>query len=269
MTSFLSLTPALILAWLSLSPATAAQSLPDGDEIARRVNAREDGNELVRSVKMELINRRGKRRVRHARSYRKYLGLEKRTVVFFTSPSNIKGTAFLTYDYPEAGREDDQWLYLPALGKVRRISAAQRGDYFLGTDFSHEDIKTEVKLDLEDYTRKTLRQELVDGHTCLVLEEVPVSRKVAREIGYGRVLRWVDAEIWIGRKAEFWDLKGRHLKTMHLQDIRQVQDIWTVHRTQVDNHKTGHTTVFTFTEVDYATGIDDEIFTQRALRRGH
>ena len=95
---------------------------------------------------MELIDRRGKSRVRETMGYRRYYGEEKRTVLFYQSPTNVRGTGFLTYDYPNADTDDDQWLYLPALRKVRRISSSDRGDYFLGTDFTYEDIKKETRI---------------------------------------------------------------------------------------------------------------------------
>jgi len=243
-------------------------SLPSGDEIARRINARDEGQTVSRTLTMELIDRRGKRRTRETRSFRKYYGDEKRTVIFYRSPRNIKDTAFLTYDYPDPARDDDQWLYLPALRKVRRISASDRGDYFLGTDFTYEDIKKETKVSMEDYTRQTIGEEIIDGHRCYIVEATPVNEKVAKELGYGRVQRWVDADIWMVRKSEFWDVRGNKLKTIHIRDIRRVQGIWTGHQLEARNHKTGHQTIFTFSNVDYQGKVTDDIFTERALRRG-
>ena len=82
------------------------------------------------------------------------------------------------------------------------------------------------------------------------------------------MLSWVDAESWIVRKAKFWDLRGNPLKTSFIRDIRQVQGIWTAHRLEAQNHKTGHRTVFTFSNVDYGSCIHHDLFTKRALRRG-
>ena len=246
----------------------AESKFPSGDEIARYINARDEGESVSRKLVMELIDRRGKKRVRETMGFRKYFGEEKRTVIFYKSPKNVKDTAFLTYDYPEADRDDDQWLYLPAMRKVRRISASDRGDYFLGTDFTYEDIKKETKVTLEDYNRKTIGEEEVDGHRTYVVEQIPVNDKVAKELGYGRVVSWVDPEIWMIRKSEFWDVRGNPLKTTYFREIQKVQGIWTAHRLEVKNHKTGHKTIFTFSEVDYQQGVRDDLFTERALRRG-
>jgi predicted RND superfamily exporter protein len=239
-----------------------------GDEIVQRINARDDGARMTRRLEMKLIDRRGKERVRETFGFRKYYGDEKRTVLFYESPKNVKGTGFLTFDYPEPDRDDDQWLYLPALRKVRRISASDRGDYFLGTDLTYEDMKKEGKLSQADYSHRKTGVEEVDGHSCYVVEHVPVNEQIAKELGYGRVVTYTDAEIWVTRKSDFWDPKGKHLKTIRVAEIREIDGIWTAHAFEVQNHKTGHRTVFSISEVDYQAPIDDDVFTERSLRRG-
>ena len=239
-----------------------------GDEIAKKINERDEGNSVSRDLLMELIDKSGKKRVRNTVGFRKYYGEEKRTVIFYKSPKNIKDTAFLTYDYPEVSKDDDQWLYLPALRKVRRISASDRGDYFLGTDFTYEDIKLETRVSIDDYNRKTVGIEIIDGKECYIVESVPVSEKVAKELGYGKIRSWIDNSIWITRKAEFFDIRQNPLKTTYVKDIKQVQGIWTPHKMTVENHKTGHKTVFTFSNIDYKSKVRDDLFTERALKRG-
>ena len=250
------------------SATVSAAGLPSGDEVARRINARDEGEAVSRLLTMQMTDADGKTRIRKTKGFRKYYGAEKRTVIYYLEPRNIKGTAFLTYDYPEAGKDDDQWLYLPALRKVRRISASDRGDYFLGTDFTYEDIKLESRVSLNDYVRKTLGESEIDGFHCLLLESVPVNAEIAEELGYGRIEQWVDDSVWIVRAAKMWDVQGNPLKTVHFKDIRQVQGIWTQHELEVTNHKTGHRTRFVFSDVNYRDGVGDAVFTQNALKRG-
>ncbi len=259
---------AMLLVGLLLPANASAQTMPSGDAIAERINSRDDGEHVVQRLKMTLIDRRGKIRVRETRTFRKDYGAERRTVTFYESPSNVKGTGFLSYDYPDPDEDDDQWLYLPALRKTRRISASDRGDYFLGTDLTYEDIKLAGKVSIEDYTRTTLREDTLDGRKVYVLESIPIDDKTAKELGYGKVISWVDAEISMTRKSVFWDPRGKILKTIVFKDIHQVQGIWTQHRIEVENHKTGHRTVFEFSDVDYESKVDDDLFTERALRRG-
>lgn len=245
-----------------------SQSLPSGMEIAKKTDERDDGANVSRKLTMELVDKRGKSRVRETMAFRKYFGEERRTAIFYQTPSNVKGTSFLVYDYPDVNVDDDQWLYLPALRKTRRISASNRGDYFLGTDFTYEDIKLESKLSIEDYHYKTVGKEIIDGNEVYVVEATPIDEKTAKELGYSKTKAWVDAKNWMIRKGEYWDVAGNHLKTTYIKDIRSVQNIWTGHIVEIENHKSGHKTKFTFSEVDYTTVIDDDFFTQQTLVRG-
>ncbi len=256
-----------ILLSLVFSQALSAE-LPSGDEIAQKINARDEGAAVGRKLKMEMQDRHGKTRVRETRAFRKYFGDEKRTAIFYLSPKNIKDTAFLTYDYADKDQDDDQWLYLPAMRKVRRISASDRGDYFLGTDFSFEDIKLETRVSIADYTRKTIGEDEVDGVHCYVVEEIAIDHETAEELGHSRRQSCVDDNIWIVRKSQFWDLQDKLLKTTYFKDISKVEGIWTAHTVEVENHKTGHRTRFTFSDVRYNEGVNDRIYTQNAMKRG-
>lgn len=267
---YLSLAFAIVtLGVLTLAPMTTkAAALPEGVWVMQQVNEQEDGEVVSQRLKMTLIDKHGKERVRQTLGYRKYFGEEKRTILFYTAPSNVKGTAFLTYDYPDKTKDDDQWLYLPALRKVRRISAADRGDYFLGTDFTYDDIKNERKVDLEDYHFVTLAEEKREGLQHFQIEATPRSDAIAQELGYSKVRYWVRTDIWMITAAEYFDTKGAPLKTFQAEDIRQVEGIWTRHQLTVSNLKTGHTTEFSVSEVNYASDVKDSLFTERSMVKG-
>ena len=262
----------LILGLLTIGllfPANStAQSLPSGQSIANNTYARNEGVSLTRTLTMELKDKRGKVRVRKTTSLRKYFGEEKRLVILYLTPKSIMGTAFLTYDYPDPSIDDDQWLYMPALRKTRRISAANRGDYFLGTDLTYEDIKLETRISRDDYNYKTIGKELINGHESYVLEATPINDDIAKELGYSKAKFWVDAKIWMLRKADSWDVAGNHLKTIEISDIKKVQGIWTYHQIHVKNHKTNHETIFRLSDIDYQTDISDNTFTKGALVNG-
>ena len=245
-----------------------AQDLPDANYIVKQTQDRDDGQYMAQEMKLELITKSGKTRTQETKIFRKYFGEERRQVIFYTYPGNVAGTSFLVYDYPNADTEDDQWLYLPALRKTRRISAANRGDYFLGTDLTYEDIKLGPKINDHDYVHKTIGIEEIEGRKCYVVESVPVNEKTAKELGYSKTKAWVDADIWIVRKGDFWDIAGNKLKTVSIGKIESIQGIWTPQLLRVENHKTDHITNFIFSNTDYSTPVDDEIFTENALERG-
>ncbi len=258
-----------LLALGMLFPSNStSQTLPSGNVIADNTYAKDDGVSVIRKLTMELKDKRGKVRVRETTSLRKYFGEERRLAIFYLTPSSVKGTAFLTFDYPDASIDDDQWLYLPALRKTRRISAANRGDYFLGTDLTYEDIKLETRISREDYDYKTIGKELIDGNESYVLEGTPKNEKIAKELGYSKVKYWVDAKLWMLRKAESWDIAGNHLKTVTITEIKEVQGIWTYHKIEVNNHKTNHPAIFRFSNIDYKTPLVDDVFTKESLVNG-
>lgn len=249
-------------------PVRASDTLPSGREVMQAVERRRVGESRFSRITFRLTDRRGTTRVQRTKAYRKFFGDEKRSVIFYTDPTNVRGTAFLTYDHPDPDVDDDQWLYLPAMGKVRRISASDRGDYFLGTDLTYEDVKNENKLPTSDYHFEAVGRETVDGVACVVVAGTPRSQKLAEELGYGRLKAYVDTGTATIRKGEYWDVTGNRLKTTRFLEVRRVDGIWTVHRIEVDNHKTGHRTVLIRTEVDYERHLDDRLFTRNALRRG-
>jgi outer membrane lipoprotein-sorting protein len=253
---------------LLLSANMFAQDVPSAKEIVKQTIDRDDGEHITQTITLELIDRQGKSREQVTKSYRKYYGEEKRQVIFYQSPANVKGTGFLTFDYPDPDKEDDQWLYLPALRKTRRISASDKGDYFLGTDLTYEDIKREGKLSNTDYNYKVTRTEEVDGKKCFVIEGIPVNDKLKNELGYSKVKSWIDAELWMVRKANYLDVSGNHLKTLEVKDIKQIDGIWTAQIIHVVNHKTGHQTWFKFSDINYKSPVEDYFFTEESLVNG-
>lgn len=258
----------LIVAAPDIASGGETPKLPNADEIVQRVNARDEGVSVVQSIEMEMTDKHGKKRSRETRRFRKYYENEKRSVVFYRSPSNVKGTAFLTIDYNDPNKEDDQWLYLPSLRKVRRIAAENRRDYFLGTDLTYEDLRRETRINDSDYAWKTLGAETIEDCPCYVIEGTPVSETLAIELGCGKVLVWVDKGTWFVRRSEFRDVNGNISRTIDMEDLRRVQGIWTAHKITAINHKAGSLTRLTFVNVDYEPSISDDVFTEQGLKRG-
>jgi outer membrane lipoprotein-sorting protein len=258
-----------LLGMLAGAPAAGEDAAPQGIEIAQRVNARDDGQRVSRVLTMELIDDNGFTRTRETRSFRRdFENGERRSVLFFDAPSNLKGTALLTWDDPDPTRDDAQWLYLPTFRKSRRVATSERGRAFLGTDFSFEEIKKETRVSIEDYQWRTVGREEVDGAACFVVEATPVDERTARELGYGRIRMRIDAERWIPRFGEYWDPRGEAIKTIRIAEIRPVQGIWTPHVIEAADLRTGHRTRLVFRDVDYERALPDDLFTEGALARG-
>jgi uncharacterized protein len=278
MSVILSLSLLLVIATVYSSSAEAGDEVAQlnpieepvysAEDVVAQVNAVPEGEYLSRQIEMLMTDRRGKQRSRKTISFRKTYEDQKRTVLFYLEPANVRDTGFLIWDYTDPGKDDDQWLYLPALRKVRRISASDRGDYFLGTDFTYEDMKLDGKLEPLDYNFSLLGREDIDGIESYKLEATTKNETIAKELGYSRTVVWVNPANWMILRAKFWDTKGAELKTLAVGDIRQIDGIWTRHQLQLVNHQTGHQTEFVITEVDYTSPVDDDLFTKMALERG-
>jgi len=249
-----------------ITATTATLWSMSAEQIVDRVNARNDGNTVSRTLKMVLTDKHGKKRTRETVGYRKYYGKDKKSILFYISPKRLEGTAFLTYD--NAFKKDGQWLYLPAIRKVRRVSAADRGDWFLGTDFSYEDIKKETKIAKEDYSFKLLGEESIDGHPCYKMQSTAKNPSIAKELGYSKIIGWIDKKIFMARKSLFYDERGDLLKELHNTDIRKIDGIWTATHIRMVNKQNNHISDFYFKDVSYKKPVNDSIFTKQALKKG-
>jgi len=263
MTMTVSLSLLLLIGVFSL-PAAALEDI-DAHQVAVNVDEREDGDDMTANLEMILTNKRGQQRIRKVISYRKDYGKDDKTVMFFLEPADVKGTGFLSWNYDDESKDDDQWLYLPALKKVRRISSSKKADYFMGTDFTYSDMGDR---EVEDYTYKHLDPETVDGIECYHLERLPKNDDVIDETGYGRTEIWVRPDNWIMVKAVFYDEKLKLLKELNVSDIEEIDGIWTAKTMHMNNVQKEHQTTFKFSEIEYNTELDDDIFSQRRLKRG-
>lgn len=245
-----------------------AQDTQEGRALGERIATRPEAENVDQTITMVLTDRKGRKKERTARMLRKVGKDQRRSIIAFSKPANIKDTAFMTHDYNESTKSDNQWLYLPALRRSRRISASDRGDYFLGTDFTYEDIKDSTKFSLTDYHFSHDGTEEIDGVAYAILNLTPVSESIAKELGYSKVRVAVDAENAMPVRAQYWDVAGNNLKTIQLQDRIVHDGFWTAQTIIASNHKTGHRTEFRISNISYAVDLSLSTFTERKLRSG-
>jgi outer membrane lipoprotein-sorting protein len=261
----------IVLLFALLMPAvgfSAEDALPEGVEIARKVNARPSGEAVSRSMSMELTDSSGRTRHRTLRSFWKLHPGGRHIAFFVLAPPDLKGEGYLANDYFDEEKDDEYWRYIPRKEKATRIASRQRSQSFLGSDLTLEDIKKESRVEIHEYSWKTVGEETIDDRACYVVEQTPVSPELAEEIGYGRIVSSIDRELWIPRKRVFYKPDLEMLKTVEIKDIRQVSGIWTAHRFEATAHPSGHRTVLRFEDVDYESGVADSVFTIRTLERG-
>lgn len=261
------LTLLLLAVGTSAMVAHAADD-PKAREIMEAVNDRDDGDNATMNLEMVLIDRRGNKRLRQIRMMRKDFGEDTYVVNFFLSPADVKDTGFLTYDYDAPGKDDDQWLYLPALRKSKRIASSDKSGRFMGSDFFYSDMS---RPDLDDFTYVLKKEGTVDGATAWIIEATPVTKDVAEETGYSKSELWVRQDNHIIVRAKRWVQADRTIKYMQVNQLEQIDGIWTATEMQMVTklgRDTVHATVLTFSDIKFNQRLDEDLFTLRRLEKG-
>ncbi len=253
---------------ISNGPGTAFADEPRAREIMERVDARDDGDDQTSNLQMILIDKRGKKRVRELRSFRKDKGDDDYSMMFFLSPADVKDTGFLTYDYDDADRDDDQWLYLPALKKTKRIASSNKSGSFMGSDFSYADM-TDRPLEKYDYT---LLQEMeLDGHPVWVIQSVPTDDDEIDETGYTKSIQFIRKDNFVAVRAKIWLKKGKRNKYMDVKELRQIEGVWVatlMTMTTKKGNQTLHKTILRTSDVKFNQPLDFDSFSVRGLEAG-
>jgi hypothetical protein len=258
----------LAVAVLVASSASAqAGELPSGEQIAHQINSHNLAKTASRTVSLELIDSKGGTRLRRLRNHWKFTTDTFMQIFFVLSPPDMKHMGLLVYDHLNGARKDDQFIYIPKQQNARRIPQTARGDAFLGSDFSIEDVKRVKRLEVDEYKWKTLGEGEIGGHAVYIVEQVPATPELAKHLGYSRMVNHVDREHWVRRKIEFWDKQSRPLKSFEVDHIEQAQGVWTPGRIVATQHQTGHRSILRFEKTVYGEELSDDLFTTRALER--
>ncbi|NNF05539.1 MAG: outer membrane lipoprotein-sorting protein [Candidatus Eisenbacteria bacterium] len=247
-------------AWAFELPAASPEE--QGLAIAMEADARDNGFvNFTAQMKMILSDRHGGESTRELRV--KTLEVDgdgDKSLVIFDNPRDVSGTAFLTFSHKTGA--DDQWLYLPALKRVKRIASNNKSGPFMGSEFAYEDISSQ---EVEKYTYKFLREEELNGMNCYVIERYPVDKKS----GYTRQIGWYDKEEFRIQKVDFYDRKDSLLKTLIYEDYAlYADDFWRPSVMTVTNHQTGKGTVLEWNDYSFKVdGLSEKDFEKNSLKR--
>ncbi|MEJ2130419.1 MAG: outer membrane lipoprotein-sorting protein [Gammaproteobacteria bacterium] len=262
-TSIVLATCALVVTATIADAADTASPEQKGRGIAEEADRRDEGfGDSVVALTMTLSNAEGRTRTRRLT----WRTLERReenegdkSLVVFHEPRDIEGTAFLTFTH--IGSADDQWLYLPSLKRVKRISSANKSSAFVGSEFSYEDLLSD---EVEKFDYRWLRDEPCGELLCFVLERRPRYE----DSGYARQVLWVDQGEYRTMRIDFFDLEERHLKTLTFEDYRRYRErYWRAHRMQMDNRLTEKRTLLEFDPFEFGSGLTERDFDPGALTR--
>lgn len=252
---------AAIIAVPAIAMAETAEE--KGLAIAHEADRRGEGfTDLESTMRMVLISKRGEKSERELRV--KTLegqgeGEGDKGLTIFDTPADVRGTALLTWSYKD--KDDDQWLYLPALRRVKTISSRNQSGSFMGSEFAFEDMRAQ---EVEKYTYTFLREEACGELTCFVSERVPTDKYS----GYTRQEVWMDTVEYRVQKVDYYDRKKSLLKTLTMTDYAQYKDkFWRPSLMLMINHQTGKSTELHWNDYKFSTGLKESDFSQNSLMR--
>lgn len=236
--------------------------------IMEKVDARNDGDNQTSDMEMILIDKRGNQRVRRIATFNKDKGQDGYRLMFFRHPADVKNTAFLTWDYDDPDRDDDQWLYLPALRKSKRIASSDKSGSFMGSDLTYADMTDRNLADYDFFFKKEME---VKGVKAWLIESIPRSKKIIKETGYTKSLLIVRQDNDFVIRAVHWVKDGGYLKYVDVKNLVQIEGIWVateMHVTKKKGKQLVHKTILKLNNVKFNQDLDFDMFTVRRMEKG-
>lgn len=252
---------ALLLVGSVISPLQAQTPEEKGLAIAKESISRDDGfKDMTSKTTMVLQNRAGKQSKRYMEMrILEVPGDGDKSLSIFRRPKDVQGTAMLTFTHPV--KPDDQWMYLPALKRVKRISSRNKSGPYMGSEFAFEDLGSQ---EVAKYTYRWLKDETVNGQPCFVVERKPAYKYS----GYTKQITWIDKKEYRILKTDFYDRKGSRLKTLYFKKYKQyLGKFWRSLHMQMVNHQNGKKTDLYWGSVKFQTGLSDRDFNKKSLKR--
>jgi len=255
----------MALIFIASGAVPASSYAMDARSIMKKYTDQFSVRDETDNANMTLINKNGKERRRTLTIMTKeYPDELHKILIRFTAPESIYGAGLLIVEQKD--RNDDEWLYLPALKKVKKISTAERSHSFMGSEFSYEDLHREV---LDDYDYQLKGSEALDGQECFIIEAIPTSQRKLEETGYSKRKLWIRKDIFFRVKVEYYDKKGKLLKIETDDQLTQIDPgMYRMNRITMINSKTGNKTVLDSTSRSTNQGIPASRFTTTYLEQG-
>ncbi len=261
------ITLALLTVAALLSPSAARAETSDARQIIEKATKQNKAPASESVSVLTLYSARGHKRVRKTAAVSKLYdnGKTEKLMIRFLSPADVKGTGFLTFDYEQ--KDDDMWLFLPALRKTRRIISSEKSKSFMGSEFSYNDMNIP---NLDDFTYARKADASVDGVACFVIETRPRNKKVASDNGFSRKLSYIGKTDYVTRKAMQWDLGGALHKEIKATKVKRFGTDTKIFRAtfmEVVNKKNRRRSTLEIKKLVVTKDAKDEYFTIRYLER--
>ena len=238
-------------------------------EIMKKVDQRYTGETIEQTSTLILLDKKNRKRERKLKGFTKEVSDGTKSISFFLSPSDVKNTSYLSYNWDDPSKDNDSWLYLPSLQKTNRISGGDRSNSFMGSDFTFSDLDG---VEIEDYNFKIVKEsDMVDGADCWIIEATPKSNDIIKETGYLKTLTWIRKDIFFGVKGRILVKKGKKVKLWSAKDIKKIDGVWiakTQQMTTTKKKKREHSSIFIIDTIAFNKKLDDSLFEAEAMQRG-
>lgn len=243
------------------------EEAPDAEQIFKRSFevTKLEGSESI--FTLTIINSRGHQRVRRVAVVSKLFdnGETEKTLMRFLAPADVKGTGFLTFDYEK--KDDDMWIFMPALRKTRRIVSSEKAKSFMGSEFSYADMAPPT---LSDFNYKIIGEENLENVSCWKIEMTAINKKIAYDSGFSKRISFIGKEDFVTRKAVYYDLEGRLEKELIATGIKEIDPKnhkYTIMRMVMENKQDGRKSIIKTEKIVFNPGVSDDYFTTRYLER--
>lgn len=248
----------LVVCLVFLGINSMAFATPSGEEVLGNVDRAMTTDSKIMKQKMTLVAANGQERTRDLQMWNKKTEAGDQMLARFLAPADVRGTGILM-------SADDMWLYLPALGRVRRVAAHAKKGNFMGSDLSYDDLEQlSTKGFSREYLPKLLGEEELNGIATYLLKLNPLSE----DGDYSYLKMWVDKSVWLPRQIEYYDLDEKLLKVLHTMDLMEVDERFVAGQMVMEDQQKGTKTILNVLEVSFDAVIEDSMFTTRSLERG-
>lgn len=261
-----------LVAILFITSNSSSENI-SAQKVMELMDNRYEGDTRIEDLMLVLIDKNGDKRymnlINYSREYKKL----KKTLMIFKKPADIRNTSYLSYDWNNDKQDDDIWLYLPALKKVKRIASNDKSKSFMGTEFSYYDING-IAVDNWDFKYSEDREGKINNDEVWIVIGTPKKEDKEKEIkesGYLKIKAWIRKDNYIMIRAKYWKKKGNIIKYQQSKDIKKVDQIWTSHEITMVTTKNGmvkHSTVLKKNSVEYNKDINDQFFSTLQMERG-
>ncbi len=258
----------MFIAFSLVLPSSLSADDQKARDIMQKAEDRDDGDHRTSDMQMILIDKKGNKREKYFKVFSKDYGEDTKQIMFIEKPSNIRNTGFLTFDYDSPDKDDDQWLYLPALGKPKRIASTDKDGSFMGSDLNYSDMSSR---ELSDYNYKLLKETTLKGAKVWIIESIPKTKKVIDETGYKKLIMAVRQDNYVITRIKSWTKDGGYVKLIDFNKVELIDNVWVPLEILVKKKlgkKIKHKTHIKISNVKFNQNLSDDLFTLRRIKKG-